>query len=404
MQHQKWVIAILGILVILRLRRVLFPRKENFKGGAPTPSPPPPPPVPEEPPKRINDVHQLARSWGLSGDELASRNITRLKHYVSVVSDENGFCYKLPRILKNVESVEILSATIPKSTYRVKRDNDTFPLRVETGGTTFYTEITLTEGEYDNILDIIIELNDKLYDVITTPSLYFLDESGAGNSLTFPTNFKFVAGYDSLLRKVIFCHTADPDLLFSLPFGDVVNSCHLVLGAGRDEAVELDGNIDGRGVEINDTSVRYPYERIMTENYINNRATSYYQAKVAGYPTSGTSGMTTTSMPKRVNMMKHLHINVDVKEVVYWDGTSRLIQVHIPFDEDIKFVQRPYRIDRRLRGRIENLDRLTFNFKAVQVDEEYAYDFNGVPWSLELELTTLEFDDNPLVDFDPLSE
>lgn len=207
-----------------------------------------------------------------------------------------------------------------------------------------------------------------------------------------------------MLRKVIFCHTADPDLLFSLPFGDVVNSCHLVLGAGRDEAVELDGNIDGRGVEINDTSVRYPYERIMTENYINNRATSYYQAKVAGYPTSGTSGMTTTSMPKRVNMMKHLHINVDVKEVVYWDGTSRLIQVHIPFDEDIKFVQRPYRIDRRLRGRIENLDRLTFNFKAVQVDEEYAYDFNGVPWSLELELTTLEFDDNPLVDFDPLSE
>lgn len=397
--HRNLMGLLVGLLVLLRARKLLYPQREKYQQRHVV-VPPKEEAIPEKPPPKINDVHRLSRAWGLDGKALADLNIVRMKHYVSVVADENNYCHKLQNILKNVESVEILSATLPKSVYKVKSSNDTFPIRIASGVSTYYTEVQTTHGEYDNILDFLIDLNDKIFDAISAPALYFKEETANGTTLSLPTNFKLLAGYDSLFRKIVFFHTEAQGTSVSIPMGETSNSCHGIIGSDKDETIALDGNLNDRQSEILDTSVRYAYERIMTENYINNRPTSYYQAKIAGYPTSS-AGLSATLMPKRMNMAKQIHVNIDIDEIVYWDGTSRLIQVHIPYEEDIKFTQRPYPINRRLRGRIEDIDRLTFRFRAVQVDEEYDYDFNGVPWSLELELTTLEFDDKPLVDFDP---
>lgn len=307
----------------------------------------------------------------------------RHKHHVVINGSDQVLHYTFPHVLKNVESIELVSAIIPKTQTRIHSRNNI--LQLEINGTSHTIEIPV--GDYENILFLLLEINFQIRPLLpsATSFLLFLLNIIEGKTIVTCTN----------------------DLTVTLKFKDVENSIGVPLGFGDDDYTITGDSLSRQDAEqFLSSSVTMLQDRIDNELNINNYPPSRYGSAnllpidTDGIPQITMSGWNAIESLSRANLTYQLYIDVNIDEITYYDGSNRLARIFLPEGEDqVEYrttgmnvgYTKDYPIYRKMRTKMSNLDRMTIRFEGV-IDEKkkYPYLFYGLPYSLQFEIVTLD--------------
>ena len=305
---------------------------------------------------------------------------------MTINGNTNDYRYEFPIILKNVEHVEVVSAIIPKSSYRINETNDVIPLEV--GG--MYATLTMTHGVYDTISNIQLEINKQIALAIASPGDYFEDPP------SFPVGSKITLLLDSMTRKIFIQSWRNIGVnKVKLLWKSKNNTCARAFGFIEDASVGLPPPTSYT-TDFVETSILFQTAMFTGTVQVNNLPSSYY----TGLDMFATTPITASQWyyafaEDRVNITHQIFIDIEVDEFSYWDGTKILQQVHIPEDQSIVNYQRQYPSYRRLREDKINLDHLTISFTSiVEPGLKKPYEFNGIDYSVQLEIITRDLELN----------
>lgn len=318
----------------------------------------------------LEDVQEDNKQLKLKNHKLTTRVLSMKKekktsddflkhHTVMVNSDQNKVTVDLPHRLKNVQHVELISGIVPKSQYRVNTHNNTFSI-----GSNAYTVQT---GGYTDIISLLMKVNQDIYD--------------RGDQV--------VLVYNALDRNVIVsANTSTTSITFDTmgPLLGLENAEYIF------SSTSLDSNIVGSSLQY---FVSLRTNSTSTSKAINNLPGTYYT-----FTDSFVTGTTVVVDPtlqyivgtNRVNMKHQLYMDVTIDEVQYWDGSHRLARIYIPEDkEETEYESYGRPILRSLIDDHMTLDKLTINLKSVFSEiESYDYDLNGLNYSLQIQITTVD--------------
>jgi hypothetical protein len=306
------------------------------------------------------------------------------KYYVTINGNTNNYRHDFQSVIKNIQHVEVVSAIVPKSMYRINSTNDVIPFRVQGVDAV----LRMTHGVYETINHIQLELNRQIRLAMDTPGTYF-----PGGAVTFPINTHVFVLFDSMVRK---CYiAADNTITGPIEFlwGSTVGTCARAFGFTDDAIVNQTTTYS---TDFVDTSILFQTSTYDNSVQVNNLPKSYY----TGLSIFPAGSITTTDYDyaygqDRVNISLQLFIDISAKELTYFDGDNVIQQVYIPEDQSIVNYQRQYPIYRRLRNELVDLDHVTLNFKSiVEPGVKTDYDFNGIDYSVQLEIVTKDLELN----------
>ena len=281
------------------------------------------------------------------------------EHTIIINSDENVMTYDFPYTLKNVRHVELISGIMPKSEYRINEYNNMF-------GT-----YDIRTGYYTDVISMLMQINQRLYD------------EGTG----------IVIVYDSVNRNVIACAPATTQMDL-----DVDNSIAPLIGFDQKEYTFPTGTT--HDANVIETSLAH-FVNLKTSatssgRGINNLPASYYTFTSQFVNGGGIITIDPTwdylYSPNRVNMKHQLYVDVSMDEVTYWDGTHRLARIYIPEEkEETEYESYGKPILRSLNQEYIDLDKLTFRLHSVVSETNtHPYDLNGLCYSLQVQITTVD--------------
>ena len=307
------------------------------------------------------------------------------KFYITINANSNNFRYDFQRVIKNIKHIEVVSAIVPKSTYRINESNNVIPLRVNGS----IALLQLTQGVYDNISTIMLEFNRQIKLAIDDPSSYF-----SGTPPTFPNQSYINILFNSMTRKCYIIASNDIGTVEFL-WSSASNTCSRAFGFVSDIIVNQGTTYE---VDFVETSILFQTATYDNTVQVNNYPSSYYQG-LAMFPNGGNGQVVDNSFfaygQDRVNLSSQLFVDISAKEISYFDGNNVIQQVYIPENKSLVNYQRQYPIYRRLKSGIIDLDHITLKFESIiEPGLKRAYDFNGIDYSVQLELVTTELDLN----------
>jgi hypothetical protein len=300
---------------------------------------------------------RLMRPVTKSDVDLASR-----EHTIIINSSSTEFTYDLPYKLRNVRHVELITGIVPKSEYRINPYNN--KLTVNT------LPITLTDGNYTDVITMLMHINQKLYD------------NGTG----------IVMMYDAVKRSIIAAAPVTTVLDLS-----VTNTCARIIGFTPDEYTFPTGTT--HDADVVTSSLQYFYN-IKTSSESSSTAINNLPANTFTFTSQFVSGTSVVIDPAweylygdlRVNMKHQLYVDVEIDQIQYWDGTHRLARIFIPEDKDeTEYQSYGKPILRSLNKDYYDLDRMTFRLQSVVAEnEKHPYDLKGLSYSLQVQVTTVD--------------
>ena len=281
------------------------------------------------------------------------------EHTIIINSDKNNLIYEFPHTLKNVRNVELISGIVPKSEYRVNQYNN------------MIGSYAIRTGYYTDVISMLMQINQRLFDESTG----------------------IILVYDSVNRSVIALAPATTQLEL-----DVDNSASTLIGFEEEDYVFPVGTT--HDVNVITTSLMYFVNLKVTATAggrgINNFPPAYYTFTSQFNPSGTTINIDSTweylYSPNRVNMKHQLYVDVTMDEVTYWDGTHRLARIYIPEDkEETEYESYGKPILRSLNQEYIDLDKLTFRLNSVVSETNvHPYDLNGLMYSLQVQITTVD--------------
>ena len=290
-------------------------------------------------------------------------NVASHEHVVMINSDQNEFKYEFPYKLKNVKHVEVISAIIPKSEYRINEYNNTFKLDSAT--------FTIPEGAYSDVITLLMEINQLLYDG-STDTVFAYDANERNIVIMGPPG----TVVDFTVNNSIGALLGFENETYTIPIPDTSNEDSIV------------------------SSLQYFYN-LKTQSAAGSRPINNLPAANYTFTSQFASGAGVITVdavwryvfsPNRVNMKHQLYVDVDLDEVTYWDGTHRLVRVYIPEEkEEAEYTSYGKPILRSMNERYIDLDKLTFRvFSVVNDTNRHPYDLNGLFYSLQVQITTID--------------
>ncbi len=305
----------------------------------------------------------------------------RHKHHVIVNSNQSKHVYMFPQILKNVESIELINAIVPRGQLRINEYNNVLPMVIN--GTEYILEIPM--GDYINILYFLIEINYQLKQILP-----------AGQYIIFL--------YDLMKTKVKIMVSAGVTL--EMPFGLHSNTVEKGLGFDKDQNVSVTEPLTTEAIGstgyVRDIGsyaacITYLNDRLLTDNIINSLPTTFYtSADLFPLDGDGNPDLTVATWnavvaPNRANLSFQLYIDVSVDEVSYWDGSRQMARIFISDDqEQVEYRAKETDVHRKMREEMKDFDRLTINLDSISGSEIHPYKLNGLPYSLQFEIITLD--------------
>lgn len=354
------VIAILSLTIIV----VLFTRSKTQQSG-----------------KETTIIKEITQAPVPSGTIYKKHNN---KYYVNINANTNNYRHDFPSVIKNIQHVEVVSAIIPKSNYRINSTNDSIPLKVQG----VEAVLKMTHGVYETINHIQLELNRQIRLAMDTPATYF-----PGVPPTFPTNTFINVLFDSMTRKCYFIAKNTITGPIEFLWASVAGTCARAFGFSEDITVNQASIYTDDFV---DTSILFQTATYDNSVQVNNLPKSYYTG-LSIFPPGNhiTANYDYAYGQDRVNLTHQIFVDISAKEITYFDGNNVIQQVYIPEDESIVNYQRQYPIYRRLRNELVDLDHITLNFKSiVEPGVKADYNFNGIDYSVQLEIVTKELELN----------
>lgn len=299
---------------------------------------------------------RLAKPVTKKAMELATR-----EHNIIINSSDTSTVYELPYKLKNVKSVELITGIFPKSEYRINPYNDKLTANT--------SAITLTDGNYTDVITMLMQINQQLFD----------NDTG------------MILAYDAVKRNVIAMGLVNTVLDLS-----VENSCSALIGFTETVHTFVASTHDANVVT---SSLQY-FNGLQTTSAASGTAINNLPASTFTFTTQFvTSGNIVINSAwkylygaNRVNMKHQLYLDVDIDEIQYWDGTHRLARIFIPEEKDeTEYQSYGKPILRSLNKDYYDLDRLSFRLKSVVSETKtHPYDLKGLSYSLQVQLTTVD--------------
>lgn len=305
-----------------------------------------------------------SKNGGRKTVDLATR-----EHTIIINSDQNKLIYEFPHTLRNVRNVELISGIVPKSEYRVNQYNN------------MIGSYAIRTGYYTDVISMLMQINQRLYDEGTNMILL----------------------YDSVNRNVIAIGQETVIVGGSVVGGstlelDVDNSASPLIGFEQQNYIFPSGTT--HDANIITTSLLYFVNLKTTATSsgrgINNFPPTYYTFTNQFNPSGNTINIDPLweylYSPNRVNMKHQLYVDVTMDEVTYWDGTHRLARIYIPEEtEETEYESYGKPILRSLNQDYIDLDKLTFRLKSVVSETNvHPYDLNGLMYSLQVQITTVD--------------
>lgn len=293
----------------------------------------------------------------------------RKKNYITINGNTNVITYDFNRTLHDVKNIELISAIIPKSNYRI---NDTNNILKINANSVLYT-IHLNVGVYQNISDLLLEINSKIFINMVSP--------------VYTGNY-FVVALDNMSKKLFF-FTDIPDDVY-MDFSG--NTCARLLGIGENNVLNITSTTPPAINDYIDTSVYYLTSTYTDGSPVNNLPAAYY-ATLNIFPTIGTDytmgGWKFATSYERVNISQQLYMDVTIDNITYWDGTDILQKIFIDETSSVTNYNRQYPSYRTLSENMLKLDKITLRFFSIVDDtRKVPYEFNGLDYSLQLEIVT----------------
>jgi len=331
----------------------------------------------------------MFRASGMSDHYLTKNNLVRNYHSVIINGSTNSTPHVLAKELKNVESVELSAAVIPLSHYRIDESNNKFPFSIVSDLGRSDAVVTLTTGEYANIIDMMIEINRHIREFMNSPETKF-DLYDSVNAPVVDESFINVI-VDSMSRKAIMMVSRNLNRV-ELPFDTTPNNCGDVLGFGQDRVVvDITTTRSDRIPAFYETSLRYIQDRLANNDYINNLLVSYYDSLLIFPLTFFSSDYFFVFGVNRINITRQIYVDISLDEIEYEDGTRRLGQVYVSEEDEVAYYKTDFTLKRRLKPQLMDISTLTINLSQVVSETvSRAYNLNGLFFSVTLEIVTLD--------------
>lgn len=305
------------------------------------------------------------------------KGVYRKKHIITINSNTQKVITDLPYTLKNVESVELISGIIPKSGYKINNYKNS----INVNGNLY----SINVGSYTDIIALLIELNQTLYEYPDEEVMFM---------------------FNNLSKKVIaVSNTTVTQHTFDL---SIDNSLAATLGFDEKQYTFISSPPTLESNNFAKGSLTY-FTKIINEpdiniKTINNKPVINYDFTSNLYSSVPIDGSKIIINPdwayleseNRVNMKHQLYVDVIIDQVQYWDGTYRLARIFVKEnEEEVEYTSYGNPIRRPLAEKLINLDKITCSLNAVVSDTlSHPYELNGINYSLQLEIVTLE----PLID------
>ena len=308
----------------------------------------------------------------------------RHKHHVVVNSKDSVHVHHFDQILRNVESIELVSAIIPRGQLRLNEYNNVLPITINGDKHVIETKM----GDYTNVLYLLIEINYQLRQIL-------------------PDGVYILFLYDLMKTKVVI--VASKTLTVEIPFINHRNTIAQGLGFHATDTVVINQPLTTasagtpnyeRDVGAISASITYLHDRLLTDNIINNYPVSLYTNPVApifpldaatNVPDIVGSEWNVVTAPNRANLSFQLYIDISVDEIKYWDNSSQIARIFISDDEEqVEYRPKATDIHRKMREEMKDFDRLTIRLDAIGGLEKHPYKLNGLPYSLQFEVITLD--------------
>jgi len=293
--------------------------------------------------------------------------VVKKKNYITINGNSNVITYEFNRTLNNVQNIELISAIIPKTNYRINDTNNL--LNININGTVYYVE--LTKGSYENISEILLEINTKIYVSLV--------------SIHYPTNYLLIV-FDNVLKTIVFM----TDITVSVSFIFSENTCSRILGIDKNSIVELNNTTPPQINDFLDTSIYYLTVLYDSGDPVNNLPDTYYTT-LNYFPAPGTDysvGWVFATSTERVNISHQLYMDVEIDNITYWDGNNILQKIFIDETTSVTHYTRQYPTYRTLSENTLKLDKITLRFFSIIDNQKIPYEFNGIDYSLQLEIVT----------------
>ena len=297
----------------------------------------------------------------------------RKKNYITIDGDTSVVTYQFNKTLKDVQNIELISATFPRSQYRINESNENIFIKFDNEP---YKSIKITNGVYLNISEIILEINRQIYEQIMTP----------GNYLNVVV--------DNMNKHSIFLTNVSN--VVTIDFSNDLNTPRKVLGISDDvDTITLSDTLNRSNAFMEGC---YTYITTLyrpTGSVVNNLPKSYYTNIEPGMfpnPYTFTSDWKIHESINRVNIMQQLYLDIAIDNITYWDGNNILNKIYVDEMIPVTTYNREYPTYRTLSDPYLKLDKITLRFYSI-VDEnniykKIPYEFNGLGYSLQLEIIT----------------
>lgn len=304
-----------------------------------------------------------------------TREVTK-KHYVTINGNESVKIHEFNKTLKNVKHIELISAIIPKSNYRIDDSNDEFFVSINSNTYNF----GITNGVYLNITELLLEINRQIYlEVI-------VDEYGVNSGGVTDKYLNLIM--DNMSKKIIFLTNINDTISFN--FSKQLKVPYRLLGI-ESTTININSATSPNVNDFLDTCYYYITSQWADGSPVNNLPDTYYNALNA-FPPSGTnytSGWYFAQGENRVNVLQELYMNIEIDNISYWDGTNILSKLYVDETTSVTNYNRNYPSYRSLNENNLKLDKLTLRFYSIiEEGKKHYYEFNGLNYSIQLEIIT----------------
>jgi len=305
-----------------------------------------------------------------------TRYVTK-KHYIAINGNESVKIHEFNKTLKNVKHIELISAIIPKSNYRIDGNNDELFITINSNTYNF----GITNGVYINITELLLEINRQIYlEVI-------VDEYGVNNGGVTDKYLNLIM--DNMSKKIIFLTNINDTISFN--FSSKLKVPRRLLGIETD-VININSSSAPHIDEFLDTCYYFITSQWEDGSPVNNLPDTYYNSLNA-FPSTGFNtyalGWYFAQGSSRVNVLQSLYMDVELDNITYWDGTNILSKLFVDETLSVTNYNRNYPSYRSLNENNLKLDKLTLRFFSIIEDGKKQYnEFNGLDYSLQLEIIT----------------
>ena len=314
----------------------------------------------------------------------------RKKNYITINGDSNMVTYQFNKTLKNVQNIELISATVPRSQYRINELNDKMYVQIDNN--TPY-KISLTNGVYLNISEILLEINTQLY-------LHVIEPEFGLNDVTTTNYLNVVA--DNMNKHCIFLTNLSNTV--TINFTSTLNTPKKILGISDSVGEIILNETMNRSNAFMQGCYSYIHNLYrLTGSIVNNLPKTYYD-NLLMYPKSFPYDFSSWKIHEgtnRLNISQQLYLDVTIDNISYWDGTNILNRIYVDELLPVSVYDRKYPTYRTLSDPYLKLDKITLRFHSITDEgntenrsyedihsKKNPYDFNGLGYSLQLEIIT----------------